>query len=158
MPVSRKRPSASAVNFGAGAIVTRGRYCHLELIAPPFPGPGGFEPGAEVVPGRGADLQHVEGRARDRLPFEIDDLAGDRLVLDQLERQVVAPAVRGNLHPGDPVVCRRGRDDGRVRWIFHVLERQLSPPVGEELEAAVRSGRRGLGDEYGSVGERAGVR
>ena len=90
----------------------------LKLIAQPFLGLGGFEPGTEVFPGCRADLHHVEGRAGNRLPFEIDDLAGDRLVLDELKRQVVTPALRGNLHPGDPVVCRRGRDDGPLRRVF----------------------------------------
>ncbi len=116
----------------------------LELVACPPPGPGGFEPGTEVFPDRGADLQHLEGRAGDRLPLEIDDLAGDRPVLDELKRQVVTPAPRGNFRPGDPVADRRRRDDGLLKSEFHVVGRELSPPAGAELEAAVRSGRRGL--------------
>ena len=119
----------SETPFGIGGDLRRRRdrdpreVLPLELVARPFLGPGGFEPGAEVVPVRGADLQHLEGRARDRLPFEVDDLAGDRPVVDQSERQVVAPASAGNLHPGEPVVRRRRRDDGLVRTEFHVLDR-----------------------------------
>ncbi len=144
MPVSRKRPSASAVSFGAGVIVTSRQILLLEPVTAPFLGPDGFEPGTEVFPGRGADLQHLEGRAGDRLPFEIDDLAGDRPVLDELKRQVVTPAARGNFHPAEPVADRRRHDDGLFKSEFLVLDGELSPPAGEELEAAVRSGRRGL--------------
>ena len=46
-----------------------------------FSAPGGFEPGAEVFARRRVDLQHAEGRARDRLPLQVDDLAGDRHVV-----------------------------------------------------------------------------
>ena len=73
MPVSRKRPSASAVELQGRCDRDPREVLLLELIAEPFLGLGGLEPGTEVFPGRGTDLQRLEGRAWNRPPFEIED-------------------------------------------------------------------------------------
>ena len=138
MPVSRKRPSASVVTCRGTAMVNRVRYRCSSSSAQPFLGLDGFEPGAEVFPGCRVDLHQAEGRARNRLPLEIDDLAGDRhVIVRQSNRQVVPLTVWRDLHPAGAVVWCRGRDDGVLIPEFRFRYR--------ELEAAVRSGRRILG-------------
>src|SRR5262249_32121281 len=67
----------------------------LKLATQPFFALYRFEPGAEVFAGGGTDLQYAEGSARTRLPFEIDDRAGDRhVIFHQLQRQLAASVGR----------------------------------------------------------------
>ena len=116
----------------------------LKLKAQAFLALDGFEPGTEVFPGGRVDLQHAEGRAGNRLPFEINDLAGDRhVVLHQLKREVVPLAVCRDHYPTGTVVCRHGPDEGWHVGAFRFRD--------GELEAAVGSGGRILGRRFWPV-------
>ncbi len=84
----------------------------LELIARPFLALAASSQGPRSSPAAARISSTWRVAPGTGFPSRSRILAGDRLVLDELERQVVTPASGGNLHPGDPVVCRRGRDDG----------------------------------------------
>ena len=118
MPASRIRPSASAVDLGAGAIVTRGRYSPVELVLCPLlpfsassQGPMSSLSAARisstwsVAPGTGFPSRSTTWPVIGR-------------VVDQLEGQVVAPASSGDHHPGEARSSGRRRDDGLLLGYF----------------------------------------
>src|SRR5262249_40662230 len=103
---------------------------------------GGRDPRADVVARRRVDLPDREGRLRDRLPFEIDDLSCDRhVVLDEANRQIVPSGARLQIDPADAVI----RCSGHHPRVPTLLE--FGVGYGE-LKLAVGAGSRRLRD-YG---------